>query len=294
MTKLLWDQTGQRIYETGVDHGVLYIPTNGVYNAGYAWNGLTTVTESPSGADATPIYADNIKYLNLLSVEEFGCTIEAYTYPDQWAQCDGSAAPQAGVYVGQQSRHPFGLSYRTRVGSDTDPDKGYKLHLVYGALAAPSQKAYGTVNDKPDAMSFSWDVTTTPVDVPGTNPVTGKPYKPTATIIIDSTKVSATALATLEDMLYGTAGTDPELPLPSTVMALFAGTVTTVTPTAPTYNNSTHTITIPSVTGVTYWMDGAAVTGSVVITEDKVVTATPNDGYKFPDVTDDDWFFDYS
>lgn len=216
MATLTWDATGSRLYETGVDHGVLYLlNSQGAYANGVAWNGLTAVTESPSGAEANPQYADNIKYLNLLSAEEFGCTIEAFTYPDAFAQCDGTASPSAGVSIGQQTRKTFGFSYRTKLGNDIDgSDHGYKLHLIYGALAAPSEKAYATVNDSPEALTFSWEVTTTPVDVPG--------YKPTAQLTIDSTKVDALDLAALEELLYGTANTTAELPLPAEVIALFA------------------------------------------------------------------------
>lgn len=218
MTALLWDQVGERLYETGVDRGVLYIPTSGVYSAGYAWNGLTAVTESPSGAEPTPIYADNIKYLNLISVEEFSGTIEAYTYPDEFGQCDGSISPEVGVTIGQQNRRMFGLSYRTLLGNDVDAhDHGYKLHLVYGAMAAPTDKAYNTVNDTPDAITFSWSFTTTPVAVTGN--------KPTATLTIDSTKVAALDLAELETILYGAntpTATVARLPLPDEVIEIFA------------------------------------------------------------------------
>lgn len=293
MSKLTWDGTGTRLYETGVDRGVLYrTDETGAYSVGYSWNGLTTVTESPSGAESNKQYADNRVYANLLSAEEFGGTIEAFTYPDAWAECDGTAIPQAGVYFGQQSRKTFGLCYRTKVGNDTQgSDYGYKLHLVYGALAAPSEKAYATVNDSPEATALSWEFTTEPVEV-GT--IGGTEYKPMATLVVDSTKVDATALTNLEDALYGTAGTDPMLPMPADVFAFFSGTVTVATPTAPTYDNGTHTITIPTVTGVTYTIDGAEVTGSVVITEDTVVVAKPNTGYRFPAVSDNDWFFDFS
>lgn len=196
MSKLIWDQTGERLYETGVKNGVLYIPTNGVYDKGVAWNGLTAVTESPSGAEATALYADDIKYLSLMSTEEFGATVEAYTYPDEFAQCDGSASLAKGVSIGQQPRKTFGLSYKTTVGNDVDGnDYGYKLHLIYGALAAPSEKAYATINDSPEAITFSWEITTTPVNVTG--------YKPTASITIDSTKVDVEKLAALEKVLYG-------------------------------------------------------------------------------------------
>lgn len=219
MSKLVWDQTGERFYETGVDHGVLYpIQTGGVYNKGVAWNGLTAVTESPSGAEANPLYADNIKYLNLVSAEEFGATIEAYTYPDEFAECDGSAALVPGVYIGQQARKTFGLSYRTVLGNDVDNnDYGYKLHLIYGALAAPSEKEYSTINDSPEAITLSWEVTTTPVSVEG--------YKPTASVTIDSTKVDAEKLAALEAVLYGSESEEARLPLPDELITILGGAV---------------------------------------------------------------------
>jgi hypothetical protein len=217
MAPLTWDALGDKLYETGVDRGVLYIPNpSGVYNAGFAWNGLTTVTESPSGADPQPQYADNIKYLNMYSAEEFGATIEAFTYPDEFGQCDGTALPEPGVAIGQQGRKMFGLSYRTRVGNDVDGmDFGYKLHLLYGCQAAPSEKAYATINDSPAAISFSWGITTTPV------PVTG--YKPTSLIVVDSTVVDPTDLASLEALLYGAGIVAAALPTPDAVIALFAG-----------------------------------------------------------------------
>lgn len=216
MAPLTWDLVGERFYETGVDHGVLYLPDQaGIYNTGFAWNGLTTVTESPSGAEASPQYADNIKYLNMISAEEFGATIEAFTYPDEFAQCDGTALPNPGVAIGQQGRKMFGLSFRTRKGNDVEgSDFGYKLHLIYGAQAAPSEKAYATINDSPEAIAFSWDVTTTPV------PVTG--HKPTALIVIDSTVVDEANLTSLEALLYGAASTPAALPTPDAVIALFA------------------------------------------------------------------------
>ena len=215
MSKLVWDQTGERLYETGVKMGVLYVQEGGAYPKGVAWNGLTAVTESPSGAEATPLYADDIKYLNLMSNEEFGGTIEAYTYPEEFGVCDGSAALVEGVYLGQQPRKTFGLCYRTVVGNDTENnDHGYKLHLIYGALAAPSEKAYATINDSPEAITFSWEFTTTPVNVDG--------FKPTACVTIDSTKVDASKLAALEAVLYGSEeGTDTaRLPLPNEVATL--------------------------------------------------------------------------
>lgn len=289
MAVLEWDQVGQRFYETGVDYGVLYIPTNGVYDTGFAWNGLTTVTESPTGGEATSFYADNIKYLNLLSLEEFMGTIEAYTYPDEFGQCDGTASPEPGVSIGQQTRHSFGLSYRTRLGNDeSGADYGYKLHLVYGALAKPSEKPYATINDSPEPIAFSWEFTTTPVAVAG--------YKYTASLTIDSTKVDAGALADLEGFLYGTVGTDPSLPLPDAVLALFAGTVTVATPTVPAYNSSTDIVTIPAITGIVYKVGGVIVPAGSYgpITSSIVVTASPLAGYKFPTVSVDEWLITFA
>ena len=209
-----WDQDGQRLYETGVDRGVCY-PMNdqGVYTPGVAWNGLSAVNEKPSGAEASAIYADNIKYLNLMSAEEFGAGIEAYTYPDEFAECDGSAEIATGVYIGQQPRKKFGLSYRTVLGNDVKRNEyGYKLHLVYGCMAQPSEKGYSTINDSPEAITFSWELTTTPVSVTG--------FKPTAIITIDSTKTTKAKLDALEAILYGGENTDARLPLPDEVMTL--------------------------------------------------------------------------
>ena len=216
MPKLTWDNTGERIFETGVKQGVLYpIQSDGKYTKGVAWNGLTAVTESPSGAEATALYADDIKYLNLLSNEEFGATVEAYTYPDEFAECDGSAELATGVMIGQQKRKTFGLCYRTTIGNDVEGnDYGYKLHLVYGCLAAPSEKGYSTINDNPDAITFSWEVSTTPVNVEG--------FKPTSQITIDSTKADPTKLAALEAVLYGSAETEAKLPLPDEVATLMS------------------------------------------------------------------------
>ena len=222
MSKLVWDKTGERYYETGVKNGVLYpIQPNGTYSKGVAWNGLTAVTESPSGAENTPLYADDIKYLNLVSAEEFGATVEAYTYPDEFAECDGSASIADGVMIGQQARKIFGMSYKTTVGNDVDGNShGYKLHLIYGATASPSEKAYATINDSPEAITFSWEIATTPVNVTG--------FKPTASLVIDSTKADPTKLSSLEEILYGkdptsegaSDGVDPRLPLPDEIVTI--------------------------------------------------------------------------
>lgn len=251
--KIVWDATSERKYETGVDRGVLYpINTgNGTYPKGYAWNGLTAITESPSGAEASPQYADNTKYLNLTSLEEFGCTIEAFTYPDEFGVCDGSAEPVAGLVFGQQTRQQFGLSYRTILGNDSEGNAfGFKLHLIYGCLAAPSEKSYATVNDSPEAITFSWEVTTTPVAVSSYNAV--------SSITIDSTRVDAAKLAALEVILYGTeGGADGRLPLPAEV-------ITVLTNAAPS------ALTVTSVP-----LDGAinvAVDANIVLTFNNVVS----------------------
>lgn len=213
MSKLIWDKIGERFFETGVNKGVLYPQdASGAYPKGVAWNGLTAVTESPSGAEASPLYADNIKYLNLMSAEEFGATVEAYTYPDEFAACNGEIVLTEGVTIGQQKRSAFGMSYQTKIGNDVDSELGYKIHLIYGALAAPSEKAYQTVNDSPEAITFSWELTTTPVEVEG--------FKPTATLVIDSTKVEASKLAALEAILYGSESEEARLPLPSEILTL--------------------------------------------------------------------------
>ena len=223
MSKIVWDKTGERFYETGVDHAVLYpISAAGLYNKGVPWNGITAITESPSGAEPNNLYADNIKYLVLVGAEDYGMTIEAYTYPDEWEECDGSAEIAPGVLAGQQNRKVFGLSYRTKLGNDVDgQDHGYKLHLVYGGLASPSERGYQTVNDSPEPINPSWEVTTTPVDVPG--------FKPTARLIITSTKVDPEKLAALEEILYGSETAEPRLPLPEEVIELLKSAVTLVT-----------------------------------------------------------------
>lgn len=220
MSKIEWDKTGEKLYETGVKNGVLYLPDeSGAYTKGVAWNGLTSVKESPSGAEATPLYADDIKYLELTSAEEFGGTLECYTYPDEFAECDGSAEVAPGVIIGQQNRKTFGLCYRTTLGNDIKGNEyGYKLHLIYGAKASPSEKAYSTINDSPEAITFSYEISTTPVNVTG--------HKPTASLIVDSTKVNAEKMAALEALLYGKDGVEsspnnnPRLPLPDEVITL--------------------------------------------------------------------------
>ena len=221
MSKLVWDQSGKRLYETGVDHGVLYpIQTGGVYSKGVVWNGLTAVTESPSGADVNDIYADNMKYLGLVGAEKFGATVEAYTYPDEFAECDGSVELVKGATIGQQNRKVFGMVYRTVIGNDVDGNEhGYKLHLIYGATAAPSEKAYNTINEDPEAITFSWELSTTPVNVTG--------HKPTASLTIDSTKADPTKLAELEKILFGDTETEPRLPLPDEIIELFDKTQNT-------------------------------------------------------------------
>lgn len=294
MTALAWDATGERLYETGVDRGVLYIPNlAGEYAMGYAWNGLTTVTESPEGAEASPQYADNIKYLNLVSAESFNGTIEAFTYPTAFEQCDGSAQPQVGVSVGQQTRKNFGLSYRTRLGNDLlGDDYGYKIHLIWNALAAPSERAYATVNDSPEPTTLSWEFSTTPVPVSG--------LKPTASITIDSTKVGAAALAALEVILYGGVGTDPRLPTPNEVITLFAGAITVATPTKPTWVGGTKIITVPTIAGIKYVNNatGATLTSgaqpALTTGQTIIIRAQALPGYRIADNTDTDWQYNYA
>ena len=214
MAKLVWDQAGQKFFETGVSNGVLYVSDGqGGYLKGVAWNGLTSVAENPSGAESNPVYADNIKYLNIISAEEFGATIEAYTYPDEFMECDGSAQVVAGVNIGQQARKSFGISYRTRVGNDVAGDNlGYKIHVIYNCQAAPSGKTYSTVNESPEAITFSWEVTTTPVPVEG--------FRPTATVVFDSTKLDAEKMTAVENALYGGTSSEPGLPSIEELLAL--------------------------------------------------------------------------
>lgn len=267
MAVLKWDQPGDRKYETGVDRGVLFVQeANGTYGKGVAWNGLTGVTETPSGAEETKLYADNMKYLSLRSAEEFGGTIEAYTYPDEWQACDGSASIADGVHVGQQSRRAFGLSYRTNVGNDVElSDHGYKLHLVYGATVSPSERAYATINDSPEAITFSWEFTTTPIEIPET---VGD-FKPTAILTVDTTELkngkNNTALKALEALLYGTVNEDASLPLPEDVFDLFKKEEVT-----PTYIYTE--VTNPSVDDIATYYERSGEEGSYVYTLTKDVT----------------------
>lgn len=291
MTKLLWDQLGERRYETGVDHGVFYPrQSTGIYSPGVAWNGLTAVTESPSGAESNKVYADNIVYLNLISAEEYGATIECLYYPNEFGAALGEASPHPGVSVGQQSRTTFGFSYRTLVGNDiVGQDYGYKLHFVWGASAAPSERAHNTVNDSPEATPFSFELSTVP-EAAGGN------LKPTASISIDSTRVPSSNLAALETVIYGSSGVDPLLPTPEALIGYFAGstTVASLPDSGPAYTAGTKTITIPSTTGVNYTIDGVVQTaGPVVITKDTVVVAYPKSGYVFPEVSVNAWFYKF-
>jgi len=293
MAVLTWDALGQRFYETGVDHGVLYIPNEtGEYDNGVAWNGLVGVTETPSGAEESAQYADNIKYLSLTSAEEFGATLECFTYPDEWAQFDGSVELEPGVVIGQQDRRSFGLSYRTIVGNDLQGNAyGHKYHLVYGAKATPSERAYTTVNDSPEPITFSWEMTTTGVAVPG--------FKPTSLLTVDTTKATPASVTALLEALHGTAGTDPRLPLPEEIMAMFAGSITEVTAVEPAFVAATGVITIPTVTGVRYRRadtNALVANGSTVtITvpgDTLIITAEPVSGaYDLSDDSDDDWAF---
>lgn len=295
MPKLVWDSVGQRFYETGVDQGVLYLPNaSGAYVTGVPWNGLTTVTESPSGAEASPQYADNMKYLNLISAEEFGATIEAFTYPDEFGDSEGILRPSTGLSLGQQTRKSFGLSFRTKVGNDVDGvDYGSKIHLVYGAQASPSEKAYASINDSPEALAFSWEITTTPVSVATAG------YKPTAIIVVDTKKVGAAALVTFQDIIHGSASTVARLPLPDEVITIFGGGITLVdlgiNANQPSYNTTTKVVTIPTVTGVKWTINGVEATpgAQAALTAGQVsnvqALALPNYSLK----GNDNWTFNF-
>lgn len=297
MTALVWDEVGERKYETGVDHGVVYPLGEDGYTPGVAWNGLTAITEKPSGADSNKQYADNIIYLDLRSREDFGGTIEAFMYPPEFEILDGTAAPVPGISVAQQHRGRFGLAYRTRLGNDVDgDDHAFKLHLVYGATASPSEKGFGTVSDSPSPIGFSWDFNTIPelFDPNGDY----ADLKPTALLTLNSETLDADTLADLITILCGNESDDPRLPLPDEVLGMFASApLTELTGDdidAPTYDSGSNTITIPVVTGVQYLIDGDAVSGDIVITEDTLVTARATEGYVFVEPYVDEWFIDFT
>lgn len=288
MAEIKWHELGEKLYETGVHKGVLFPTTDeGKYGEGVAWNGLTAVNESPSGAESNKQYADNVVYLNLQSNEEFAFTIEAFTYPDEFEQCDGTASPVPGLSIAQQPRRTFGFSYTNLVGNDVKgSDYGRKVHLVWGAQASPSEKSRATVNETPEATPFSWESQTTPVNVPG--------HKPTSHITLDSTKLPAAQMAALEAIIYGTAGEDARMPTPGEVIAIFeAASVVEANPVAPAYDSATNTLTIPTVTGVVYTIEGEEVpAGPMVLEEDTLVRALAKPGYRFPAVSDPDWVFE--
>lgn len=290
MAKIVWDQVDERVYETGVDHGVLYLPdNNGNYVTGVAWNGLTTVTESPSGAESNPQYADNIQYLNLISAEVFAATIEALSFPLEFQMFDGLGTPTEGVTVGQQTRRKFGFAYRTLVGDAIQGQKaGEKIHVVYNCVAAPSERAHATVNDAPETMALSWSISTTPEPVPNMDP--------SATLTVDSRLVDPDTYEDFKSIIYGAAGVDPRLPKPAEIIAMFESGVTVANPTVPTYNGTTHVITIPTVTGVTYQINGEDVPAGTVTLDPGdvvVVKAVPQVGYTFADGPDYDWGYSY-
>ena len=282
MSELVWDELAERFFETGVDHGVLYSRVGGSYTNGQAWNGLTSVTASPSGAEANPQYADNIKYLNLFSAEEFGATIECFTAPDGFLTFDGVKKTTSGLRISQQSRPVFGFCWRTKKGNAEDEDLGYILHFAYGCQASPSEKQYQTVNDSPEPVTFSWTLTTTPVSVSG--------FKPTSYASVDSTDpdVDPDNLAALETVLYGAPGVEPRLPLPDEIDTILGNGINEVTPSAPTFDGD-DTVTIPGTPGVVYKINGDVVTGSVTVTQDVVVTAEPAAGYTFTGVFVTSW-----
>lgn len=291
MSKLEWDKSGERYYETGVSHGVLYIPNAlGSYTNGYAWNGLTAVNASPSGAESTKQYADNIAYLNMTSAEEFNGTIEAFQSPREFDQCDGTATPVPGIGVGQQTRRSFGFSYETLIGNDIDgQDHGFKIHVVYGAQAAPSERSNATVNDSPEAMALSWEFTTTPASVTPEIIVNGRALKPTATLSFSSLMFPASKMQELKDILHGTTALAPRLPSPNELITLMSSTILEAVPTPPTFD--ADVITIPTVAGVVYKINGVVVEGVVSSTEPTMVYAEPAVGYKFPDVVATQWAF---
>lgn len=290
MTRLQWHAPGAKKFETGVDRGVLYPrDDSGNYEDGVAWNGLTAVTQSPSGAEANKQYADNTVYATLISAEEFAATIEAFYYPKEFEACDGTAELAPGVTVGQQNRRTFGFTWRSLIGDDlVGTGAGYKIYIAYGLLAAPSEKNSNTINDSPELEPFSWEVSSTPIEMPNG-------LKPSALITVDSTQVSSSALSELEDILYGKTGEDPRLPTPTEVYEIFEGAgLTLATPTKPT--QAGNIITIPTVTGVSYYLGNTKLSPGAqpAITQDVLIEARPNPGYKFPAVIDADWLFEHS
>lgn len=291
MSRLEWDKIGERTYETGTSRGVLYIPNAaGVYDSGFAWNGLTAISESPSGAESNKQYADNQVYLNLVSAEEFGGTIEAFTSPREFDQCDGSLSPIPGINVGQQNRRSFGLSYQTLIGNDLEgQDYGYKIHVVYSALAAPSERAYATVNESPEATQLSWEFSTTPVPISPAILVGGRELKNTSTLTFDSRDFTPQKMKDLEDVLYGTASTAPRLPNPYELITMMSSAMVEATPTPPTI--SANVIDFPIVAGVKYSVNGVEQVDDLTIDSPTLVTASPKLGYKFPPVVQTQWFF---
>lgn len=299
MAEIEWDLDGEREYRTGTDHGAIYVrDEDGDYTIGEGWNGLTGVTESPTGAESTKTYADNIPYLNLKSAEEYAGTIEALMYPDLFARCNGEAEPEPGLRIGQQKRETFGFSWRTKISTDLDEDAGYELHFTWGCDASPTEKAHTTVNDSPEATPFSFEFTTTPVAI-GT--VGGNEYRPTASMTLDSRTVDPDALAALEEILYGGVATDPRLPKPREIIELFAEATLTAVNTgganSPSYNSGTHVVTLPAVTGIQWKINGvnkaAGAQPALTVGQVATVTAHPTAGYVLAPGSDDDWVYNY-
>ena len=291
MSQLTWDKIGERYFETGVSHGTLYIPNAmGLYVNGYAWNGLTGVTASPSGAEATKQYADNIAYLNMTSAEEYGGTIEAFQSPREFDQCDGVARPIPGLSIGQQTRKSFGFSWQTLIGNDIDgQDHAYKIHVAYGAQAAPSEKAYATVNESPEAVTLSWTFTTTPAPISPEIIVEGRALKPTAYLAFDSRDFSPAKMQELKDILYGTASTNPRLPSPRELITIMQTNLTEVEPQDPTFDDTDNELVIPAQTGVVYLANGVVIEGTHILEESVTITAIPAPGYKFANVVQTQW-----
>lgn len=296
MSKLEWDKTGEREFETGTSHGVLYPQDNqGRYPAGFAWNGLTAVSESPSGAESNKQYADNQVYLNLTSAEEFSGTIEAFTSPREFDQCDGSLSPVPGINVGQQTRRPFGFSYQTLIGNDIEStDYGFKVHVVYSALAAPTERSYASVNESPEALALSWEFSTTPVPIFPAISVGGRELKNTSTLTFSSLDFTKEKMQDLLDVLYGTASTPARLPSPYELITMMSTAMVETNPVAPTATElgGDTIVEIPTVAGVRYSINGTVVTDDVTIDGPTLVNAAPGLGYKFPQVIQTQWFFD--